>query len=155
TSNNCLLRAIPGAYTRASSEASWRTTYIDPIGQMFTPFVSLRADVASVNISNEPGVSNFVTPGDTNVARFMPAAGVEYRYPFLNVQSWGSQTIEPIAQVILRPNESHIGQLPNEDSQNLNFDASNLFQVNKYSGWDRVEGGGRLNAGVQYTAQFN
>ncbi|MGH6675114.1 MAG: LPS assembly protein LptD, partial [Xanthobacteraceae bacterium] len=27
--------------------------------------------------------------------------------------------------------------------------------VNKFSGWDRVEGGGRLNAGAQYTAQFN
>jgi LPS-assembly protein len=27
--------------------------------------------------------------------------------------------------------------------------------VNKFSGWDRVEGGGRLNAGMQYTAQFN
>jgi LPS-assembly protein len=57
--------------------------------------------------------------------------------------------------VILRPNETNIGAFPNEDSQNVNFDASNLFQVNKYSGWDRVEGGGRVNAGLQYTAQFN
>ena len=27
--------------------------------------------------------------------------------------------------------------------------------MNKFSGWDRVEGGGRANVGVQYTAQFN
>ena len=27
--------------------------------------------------------------------------------------------------------------------------------MDKFSGWDRVEGGGRLNAGLQYTAQFN
>ena len=32
---------------------------------------------------------------------------------------------------------------------------SNLFKVNKFSGWDRVEGGGRANVGMQYTAQFN
>ncbi len=35
------------------------------------------------------------------------------------------------------------------------FDASNLFRINKFAGWDRVEGGGRLNAGIRYTAQFN
>jgi LPS-assembly protein len=35
------------------------------------------------------------------------------------------------------------------------FDDSNLFKVDKFSGWDRVEGGGRANVGLQYTAQFN
>ena len=40
-------------------------------------------------------------------------------------------------------------------SQSLVFDDSNLFQVDKFSGWDRVEGGGRANAGLEYTAQFN
>ena len=48
-----------------------------------------------------------------------------------------------------------IGKLPNEDAQSLIFDDSNLFKVDKFSGWDRVEGGGRANAGIQYTAQFN
>ena len=33
----------------------------------------------------------------------MPTVGLEYRYPFISVQSWGTQTIEPIAQVIVRP----------------------------------------------------
>jgi LPS-assembly protein len=71
------------------------------------------------------------------------------------VQPWGTQTFEPIAQLIVRPNETGIGKLPNEDAQSMIFDDSNLFSVNKFSGWDRVEGGTRLNAGVQYTAQFN
>ena len=85
----------------------------------------------------------------------MPAVGLEYRYPFIGVQPWGTQTIEPIAQLIVRPNEPAIGKLPNEDAQSLIFDDSNLFSVNKFSGWDRIEGGARLNAGMQYTAQFN
>jgi LPS-assembly protein len=153
--SNCLLRAVPGTYTRLSSEASWRRTIVDPWGQIFTPFVSVRTDLAAVNITADTGISNYVKLGANDVVRVMPVAGVEYRFPFINVQSWGTQTIEPIAQLILRPNESHIGALPNEDSQNVNFDTSNLFKVDKYSGWDRVEGGGRLNAGVQYTAQFN
>ena len=85
----------------------------------------------------------------------MPAVGLEYRYPFISVEPWGTQTIEPIAQLIVRPNETQIGKLPNEDAQSLIFDDSNLFSVNKFSGYDRVEGGTRLNAGIQYTAQFN
>jgi LPS-assembly protein len=56
---------------------------------------------------------------------------------------------------LLRPNETGIGSIPNEDSQSLTFDASNLFRTNKFAGWDRVEGGGRANAGISYTALFN
>jgi LPS-assembly protein len=155
TLNNCLMRGTPGDYTRLSSEISWRRTVVDSYGQMFTPFASLRGDVANVEVKPDIGVANYMTPGNSDLARFMATAGLEYRYPFINVQSWGTQTIEPIAQVIVRPNEASISSFPNEDSQNLIFDASNLFRINKYAGWDRVEGGGRANVGLQYTAQFN
>jgi LPS-assembly protein len=152
---NCVLRGVPGNYTRFSTEVDWRRTFVDPYGEMFTPFFSMRADVASVDVSNQPGVANYIKPGETEIFRAMPTAGLEYRYPFINAQSWGTQTIEPVAQVILRPNETQINSLPNEDAQSLIFDDSNLFKVDKFSGWDRVEGGGRVNAGIQYTAQFN
>jgi LPS-assembly protein len=152
---NCLLRGIPGDYTRFSAEVDWRRTLITDNGQMFTPFLQLRGDVASVVVDDQPGVSNYISTGSSALARAMPAAGVEYRYPFIDVASWGTQTFEPIAQVILRPNETDIGKFPNEDSQSLVFDDSNLFSIDKYSGWDRDEGGGRANVGVQYTAQVN
>jgi LPS-assembly protein len=152
---NCVLRGVPGTYTRFSTSVDWRRTFIDPYGEMFTPFFSLRADVASVQVTNQPGVANYISPGGTEIARAMPTAGLEYKYPFISVQSWGTQTIEPIAQVILRPNEAQTNALPNEDAQSLIFDDSNLFKVDKFSGWDRAEGGGRVNYGVQYTAQFN
>src|SRR5262249_6492186 len=64
-------------------------------------------------------------------------------------------TIEPIVQVIARPNEPDAGKLPNEDAQSFVFDTSNLFSVDKFSGYDRVEGGGRANVGAQVTTQFN
>jgi LPS-assembly protein len=152
---NCVLRGVPGTYTRFSTEVDWRRTFIDPYGEMFTPFFSLRGDVASVQVSNQLGVANYINTGNTDIVRAMPTAGMEYRYPLISVQSWGTQTIEPIAQVILRPNEGQANALPNEDAQSLIFDDSNLFKVDKFSGWDRVEGGGRANAGLQYTAQFN
>ncbi|MCC6777848.1 MAG: LPS-assembly protein LptD [Hyphomicrobiales bacterium] len=152
---NCLLRGVPGNYTRMSAEATWKRTIIDPIGQMFTPFITMRGDVANMTITDQPGVSNYINVGETDIGRVMPTAGLEYRYPLISVASWGTQTIEPIAQMILRPNETGVGSFPNEDAQSLIYDDSNLFKVNKFSGWDRVEGGGRANVGVQYTAQFN
>lgn len=153
--SQCLLRGMPGTYTRLTAEAQWRRSYTDPLGQIWTPFAIMRADAIDASISNQPGVSNFLPVGDTQAVRLMPAVGLEYRYPFINVQPWGTTTIEPIAQIIARPNETYAGRLPNEDAQSMVFDASNLFAVDKFSGYDRVEGGGRANVGVQATTQFD
>jgi LPS-assembly protein len=151
----CLLRGMPGTYTRLTGEAQWRRSFTDSAGEIWTPFASIRADAIDASISNQPGVSNFLPVGDTQALRVMPTVGLEYRYPFINVQPWGTTTVEPIAQVIIRPNESYAGKLPNEDAQSMTFDASNLFSVDKFSGYDRVEGGGRANVGVQATTQFD
>jgi LPS-assembly protein len=151
----CLLRGMPGTYTRLTAEAQWRRSFTDSAGEIWTPFASVRADAIDASISNQPGVSNFLPVGDTQALRVMPTVGLEYRYPFINVQPWGTTTIEPIAQVIIRPNETYAGKLPNEDAQSLVFDTSNLFSVDKFSGYDRVEGGGRANVGVQATTQFD
>ncbi len=138
TKSNCLLRGMPGNYTRASAEVDWRRTFTTDNGMQITPFVQLRGDVASLDVQNQPGVANYLPIGQSELARAMPAAGVEYRYPFIDVESWGTQTIEPIAQLILRPNETQIGKWPNEDAQSLVFDDTNLFRIDKFSGRDRV-----------------
>jgi LPS-assembly protein len=153
--SNCLLRGIAGNYTRASGEVDWRRTFVTDDGQMITPFLGVRGDIAQLDVVNQSGTSNFINPGSSELARAMPDVGVEYRYPFVDVEPWGTQTIEPIAQLILRPDETQIGKWPNEDAQSVVFSDSNLFSVDKFSGWDRVEGGGRVNAGFQYTAQVN
>ncbi|MBR0696047.1 LPS-assembly protein LptD [Bradyrhizobium lablabi] len=155
TPSQCLLRGMPGTYTRLTAEGQWRKSFTDPFGEIWTPFASIRADAINADISNQPGVSNFLPVGDTQALRLMPTVGLEYRYPFINVQPWGTTTVEPIAQVIIRPNETYAGQIPNEDAQSLVFDASNLFAVDKFSGYDRVEGGGRANVGAQATTQFD
>ena len=84
----------------------------------------------------------------------MPGVGLEYRYPLISTSAFGQQIIEPIAQLIVRPDEVIPKLQPNEDSQSLVFDETNLFAWDKYSGYDRIEGGTRLNYGAQYTANF-
>jgi LPS-assembly protein len=155
TRQNCLLRGMPGTYTRFSAEADWRRSFTDSAGEIWTPFASVRVDAIDSSVANQPGVSNFLPTGESQALRAMPTVGLEYRYPFINVQPWGTTTIEPIVQVIARPNEPLAGKLPNEDAQSMTFDTTNLFAVDKFSGYDREEGGGRANVGVQTTTQFD
>jgi LPS-assembly protein len=154
--NNCVMRGAPGTYSRLSADMYWKKRLIEPTtGQVVTPFLMVRGDAGWRDAPTYDYSTEFVSSDNQMVSRGMAAAGLEYRWPFIAVQSWGTQTLEPIAQVIVRPNESQIGKLPNEDAQSLVFDDTNLFEINKYSGYDRVEGGGRVNAGLQYTAQLN
>jgi LPS-assembly protein len=157
---NCVMRGMPGEYTRATAEFNWKRTLINGWGQMFTPFMAMRSDVASRDVSNDNngsggGSLTFTDTGRETLVRAMPTLGMESRWPFISVHSWGTQIVEPIAQLIVRPNETNIGRFPNEDAQSLVFDDTTLFAIDKYSGYDRVEGGTRVNVGVQYTANIN
>ena len=41
--------------------------------------------------------------------------------------------------------------IPNEDAQSFVFDATTLFERDKFSGYDRIEGGTRANVGFRYS----
>src|SRR5690606_2191950 len=43
----------------------------------------------------------------------------------------------------------------NEDAQSFVFDATSLFARDKFSGYDRVEGGTRANLGLRYSGNMN
>jgi len=153
---DCLVRGTSGSMSRASVMASWRREFIDPVGQVWTPFAYLRADSFWVSPDLEgyqnAELSNYITGDDDYLFRAIPAVGLEYRYPFVaDLGTSGRQVIEPIAQIIARPNETRIGNLPNEDAQSLIFDDTSLFDWDKFSGYDRAEGGVRANVGIQYT----
>ena len=165
--NDCLLRGIAGDYARVSEQVSWQRKFVDPIGETWTPFVFARLDgeMAALNDAGTYGygASSVYNSGQSNYfggeqsaaeGRAMPGVGLEYRYPLVSYSAFGQQIFEPIAQLIVRPDEVIPKLQPNEDSQSLVFDETNLFAWDKYSGYDRIEGGTRLNYGAQYTANF-
>jgi LPS-assembly protein len=87
--------------------------------------------------------------------RAMATAGLELRWPILFSTTSSTHILEPIAQIYMRNNERYAGQLPNEDAQSFVFDATNLFSRDKFSGYDRVEGGTRANLGLRYSGNFS
>ena len=166
---NCLLRGMAGEYTRASANLSWKRQFIDPIGQVWTPFVFANMNgswlsldktgsysAGGASIGNNADQVNFLgSSPDTYRGRAMAGAGVEYRLPLIARTQGVTHLLEPIAQIIIRPSEITSQALVNEDAQSLVFDDSNLFAISKYSGYDRFEGGVRANYGAQYTAKFD
>jgi LPS-assembly protein len=152
----CLVRGVSGTTSRVSANVSWRREFIDPVGQVWTPFAFLKGDIygMSPNLTGYQNseLTNFINGDDEIDFRGMPGIGLEYRFPFVGtIGTSGTQTLEPIAQIIARPNETLIGKVPNEDAQSLVFEDTSLFEWNKFSGYDRTEGGVRANVGVQYT----
>jgi LPS-assembly protein len=149
--NSCVQRGIDGSYTRLSADVYWKRTLTDTIGEQWTPFAYLRGDLAWTDLDTNETPVQFVDANQAFLARGLPAIGLDYRYPFMAEMSWGTQVIEPIGQIILRPRLQQTGQLPNEDAQSLVYDDTNLFEWDKFSGYDRIEDGSRANLGMQYT----
>lgn len=141
---------VAGNFTRATSRVSWQRRFIAPGGQLITPFSYLQSD-ANWIAADDPAAG---LASDQVLARAMPAVGVEYQWPFLATLGPTVHTFGPKAQLIVRPNEAHPGALPNEDAQSLIFDDTTLFRWDKFSGYDRQEGGVRANVGVVYQGLF-
>lgn len=136
---------------RAVTEVNWRRRFTDAVGISYTPFASLRGDVYQLN--------NFIDPQtgqplkDDSFARGIATGGATVSYPWIANGPGGAHTIEPIGQIVARQASVQQRNAPDEDARSLIFDDTNLFDVQKFSGYDRVETGTRANYGLQYTFQ--
>ncbi len=140
--------AIAGTFSRVSGMVQWRRQFVDSLGEVFTPSASLRGDVF-YNQSRDETLVGFVQDG--TLGRVTPTLALDYAYPFVMDTSIGAHTFSPMAQLVVRPSEQWVGRLPNEDAQSVVFDDTTLFRADKFSGWDRAEGGTRLNLGGRYS----
>ncbi len=137
--------------TKLIAAVKWRRQLIDDWGQVFTPFAEVRGDVYKVSNHIDPATG--LTSEKDTIVRGMATAGFEYSYPFVTHTESASHVIEPVAQVIARPSGIAQDDVPNEDAKSLVFDDSLLFDIDKFSGYDRIETGVRANYGLRYTMQ--
>ncbi|WP_167392162.1 LPS-assembly protein LptD [Mesorhizobium sophorae] len=159
------VRGIEGESGRLTTEAEWKRSFVTDNGLVLTPLLALQGDVDYVNASSaslaavNQMATNLGQQDDmrSSFARFMATAGLEMRWPVLFSSANSSHVVEPMAQVFMRPNEQYVGGLavPNEDAQSMVFDATTLFERDKFSGYDRVEGGSRANVGLRYSGSYN
>lgn len=131
--------------THAEASAGWKRQMIQPSGLVVTPFAQLRSDFYfSQDVPDAEGEN------DTNFY-LTPTAGLDVRMPFAGSHGSFQSIVTPVAQIIAAPSEDIDDADANEDAITLNFDTSNLFLSDRFTGYDRREGGVRANAGVNYT----
>lgn len=141
-----------GNHTRISTRGNWQHRIVDSAGQIFTPFAYVQLDIFQ-NTELETDELVHLTKDQMNF-RIMPAVGMLYDYPFVSSYDWGAQIVNPVGQLIVRPSETGIGKYPNNDSHSVVFETANLFESDKFTGYDRSEGGTRLNLGIRHVVQF-
>ncbi len=133
---------------RATAEADWRRTFTFDNGIRVAPFLDVRGDF--YNVAN-------ITPTDhtdRSIGRGLGTAGVDLSWPFFKQVGSTTIVLEPLAQLDISPNVSLDPHIPNEDSSVVTFDETNLFSMDRFSGYDVYEGGQRLNLGGRATVDW-
>jgi len=131
---------------RLSIRPGWRLPFIGPLGDAYKVSLSLNGDFYHVDELEREGKTKFTGAS----GRVVPQVMVDWRYPFVKAGATFNHVVEPIAVVAYSPNGGNSLNIPNEDSREIEFDDTNLFSSNKFSGIDRVEGGARVNYGVKW-----
>ena len=119
---------------------------------MWTPFGNVRGDVYSWTDARDPNDPPKFIADDT-IARGMAAGRLALLLPVRRPHRLGvardradrtdHRAAEPVDQ----------RRTPDEDARSLIFDDTLLFDIDKFSGYDRLETGTRANVGMQYTLQ--
>lgn len=145
------VRGVAGTTGRLTTEAEWKRTLVMQGGILVTPILHGRVDSHFLDTT---AIASATAITKSHAYRTMATAGLEVRWPVLFSTSSATHILEPTAQLFVRPDENNPGTLPNEDAQSLVFDATSLFDRDKFSGYDRTEGGTRANLGVRYSGEF-
>lgn len=123
---------------RFSTTASWQRRDILPLGFVATSSASVRGDV----YKTQDRVAASLDPTkETNnqQGRLFPTAQVKVAYPLEKRLAHSSLRVEPTVALTAVPNINNNDSIPNEDSEDVQLDSSNVFEANRFAGYDRVE----------------
>jgi LPS-assembly protein len=133
---------------RLSLTTGWELPHIARTGEIYHLYADLQTDAYFSSRVQVPGSA----AGDLSSGfsgRAFPRIGLDWRFPFARSGGPLTQILEPVAGIMLAPNGGNPGKISNEDSQDLEFDDTNLLSRNRFTGLDRVEGGKRVYYGLQ------
>ena len=132
---------------RLSLKGGLSQPYITKSGNVFVAGLTLRGDAYFVdNVADSTNSNNTL---DGFKGRVLPEADLKWSLPMIKTVPERSYLIEPITKFIISPNGGNPDKIPDEDSQDIEFSAENLFDNNHFTGYDRVESGTRVNYGLR------
>jgi LPS-assembly protein len=127
---------------------SWNLPYNSPFGDKYNLSASLKSDLYYISQYHYDNKTDYT--GTT--ARVFPQLGLEWRYPFIKNTETSSQILEPIIVAAVAPSDSNKEEkIPNEDSEYVNVTDVNIFDLDRYSGYDRNDTGSRISYGLNWS----
>lgn len=133
---------------RAFAAAQWSGRTVTPMGQRVTLTALGRADVYHTDdilLTETPAYR-----GDAGVqARAIGLAALDVEWPLVGPALGGTQVLTPRMQLVATPPIRNLA-VPNEDSRAFDLEDTNLFSLNRFPGYDRIEDGVRLVYGVDW-----
>ena len=136
---------------RLSSTGAWMLPWYSPIGDRY----ELRLDVRGDFYQTDGNPTTFEDNGTDTEARVIPRATLHWGWPWIGELFGASQVIEPVAMATAAGDGHNNDRIPNEDSQDFEFDDSSLFEPNRFPGLDRVQGGSSIAYGVRFGTYTN
>ena len=82
-------------------------------------------------------------------SRAIALAALDVKWPLLGRAFGGTQVFTPRAQLVVTPPISNL-DVPNEDARAIELEDSNLFALNRFPGYDRIEDGVRFTYGFDW-----
>lgn len=134
-------------YLRIGAGADYRVPINLPLGLRASGFISLDADIYRV--------WNSLDFPDTPLISVHPSIGADIRWPLSKTTPYARHIFEPVVQLLFTADPDFNDLVPNEDSQQAEFDETNLFELNRFPGRDVAETGFRANIGATYTIYDN
>jgi len=133
---------------RAFAGAKWDLKRVTGWGQLLTLTALLRGDVYH---SDENGLTaTAIYRGNPGwQARGVGIAAADLEWPFVGPAFGGTQVLTPRIQLVLSPQIRNLA-IPNEDARAVDLEDSNLFALNRFPGYDRIEDRPRVTYGLDW-----
>lgn len=137
---------------RLTSINAWELPLTTSFGEKYRFVTSVKTDAYYVNRYPYSNTQNYT--GTT--ARVFPQAGVEWHLPFVRAAKNSRQIIEPVIVGVVAPDGGNkIEKIPNEDSEDVYLDDTNVLDLDRYAGYDRNDTGSRISYGVRWNSYGN
>ncbi|MEQ8344855.1 MAG: LPS assembly protein LptD [Sneathiellaceae bacterium] len=133
---------------RLAVNGGWNLPYVGPMGDVYSLTAALQGNLYWLEAEPVAGSPSSVNQSGTT-GRLVPSLTLDWRWPLVRQMGEVRQVLEPIVGVVLTPYSGNNALIPNEDSQDVEFDTTNLFDTNRFPGIDRWDGGPRLNYGMR------
>ena len=143
-----IMRSAGQDTQRAFASAQWDIRRLTRAGQELSLTALVRGDV--YHSSRNDLTATAIYRGNPGwQTRGIATFAFDAKWPLVGSLFGGTQVITPRFQIVASPTVRNLA-VPNEDSRAIDLQDSNLFALNRFPGYDRIEDGVRFTLGFDW-----